>query len=237
MNYDLLLPAGMRRSRRRPGARPAFPPASVVAALSRWPRPPGPGPGRGPRNGPGCLRVAGELRRNRHRIPIRPRINRSGLRGGKDHWHDIRSIRPFCIAFAIISAGRDVRFVVDLRVKRPLADGPGGVGLSRSLSPLTMPKPSCSLLWSLGLREPRIIWDTLLAERALHLGGCPLRARARRAESDEEAVRLKQDAAAVAAQSLSLDSDGRSLRNRDPAPRLQGTLFNRHSSPNPLMRH
>ncbi|HMB02996.1 MAG TPA: DNA polymerase, partial [Isosphaeraceae bacterium] len=59
-------------------------------------------------------------------------------------------------------------------------------------------------LWSLGLREPRLVWDTLLAEKALRLGRCPLRARARRAEDDAEAARLKRVAAAEEAESLAL---------------------------------
>jgi hypothetical protein len=33
-----------------------------------------------------------------------------------EEWRDIRSIRPFCIAFAIVSGDRLLRFVVDLRV-------------------------------------------------------------------------------------------------------------------------
>ena len=127
------------------------------------------------------------------------------LRGGKVTWHDIRSIRPFCIAFAIASSGRMLRFVVDLRINDLLP-------MVQEVLDLPVPfashyaKAELFTVWSLGLREPRILWDTLLAERALRLGGCPLRARARRAESVEEAVRLKQDATAMADESLSLDA-------------------------------
>ena len=95
--------------------------------------------------------------------------------------------------------------MVDLRVKDLLP-------LVQKVLDLPVPfvshyaKAELFLLWSLSLREPRIIWDTHLAERALHLGTCPLRARSRAAESQEEAVGLKQQADAVASQSLSLDS-------------------------------
>src|SRR5512135_3641477 len=44
----------------------------------------------------------------------------------------------------------------------------------------------------------------MLAEKALRLGRCPLRARARRAEDDAEAARLKRVAAAEEAESLAL---------------------------------
>ena len=33
-----------------------------------------------------------------------------------DEWRDIRSIQPFCIAFAIISGDQLLQFVVDLRI-------------------------------------------------------------------------------------------------------------------------
>ena len=96
------------------------------------------------------------------------------LRGGKVTWHDIRSIRPFCIAFAIASSGRMLRFVVDLRINDLLP-------MVQEVLDLPVPftshhgKSELFTVWSLGLREPRILWDTLLAERALRLGGCPLR--------------------------------------------------------------
>ena len=127
------------------------------------------------------------------------------LRGGKDHWRDIRSIISFCLALVIISAGKALRFVVDLRVKDLLPLVQKVLDLPVHFV-LHYAKAELFLLWSLSLREPRIIWDTHLAERALHLGTCPLRARSRAAESQEEAVGLKQQADAVASQSLSLDS-------------------------------
>ena len=127
------------------------------------------------------------------------------LRGGKVTWHDIRSIRPFCIAFAIASSGRMLRFVVDLRINDLLPMVQEVLDLPAAFVS-HYAKAELFTVWSLGLRKPRILWDTLLAERALHLGGCPLRARARRAESVEEAVRLKQDATAMADESLSLDA-------------------------------
>src|SRR5512135_1921808 len=45
----------------------------------------------------------------------------------------------------------------------------------------------------------------MLAEKALRLGRCPLRARARRAEDDAEAARLKRAAAAEETESLALE--------------------------------
>ena len=97
-----------------------------------------------------------------------------------------------------------LRFVVDLRVASLLT-------LVQEVLDLPVPfachhaKAELFALWSLGLREPRLVWDTLLAEKALRLGRCPLRARARRAEDDAEAARLKRAAAAEEAESLALE--------------------------------
>jgi DNA polymerase I-like protein with 3'-5' exonuclease and polymerase domains len=124
------------------------------------------------------------------------------LRGDYE-WHDIRSVRPFCLAFAIISDHRMLRFVVDLRLRDLLP-------MVQEVLDLAVPfachhaKAELFALWSLGLREPRLVWDTLLAEKALRLGRCPLRARARRAE-DDEAARLKRIAAAEEIESLALE--------------------------------
>ena len=54
-----------------------------------------------------CIGIDTEYRFDRDH-PIR-------LRGDYE-WYDIRSVRPFCLAFAIISEDRLLRFVVDLRV-------------------------------------------------------------------------------------------------------------------------
>jgi DNA polymerase-1 len=142
-----------------------------------------------------CVGIDTEYRFDRDH-PIR-------LRGDYE-WYDIRSVRPFCLAFAIISEDRLLRFVVDLRVASLLT-------LVQEVLDLPVPfachhaKAELFALWSLGLREPRLVWDTLLAEKALRLGRCPLRARARRAEDDAEAARLKRVAAAEEAESLALE--------------------------------
>ena len=60
--------------------------------------------------------------------------------------------------------------------------------------------------WSLGLREPRVLWDTMLAEKALMLGRSPWRRKSREALTDEEAASLKEAANAEQESSLSLCS-------------------------------
>ena len=86
----------------------------------------------------------------------------------KEVW-DIRTIRPFCLAFAVASEDAPFRFVVDLRVPETLP------AVQRVLD-LPVPfvahfaRTELFALWTLGLREPEILWDTLVAERALYLG-------------------------------------------------------------------
>ena len=139
---------------------------------------------------------------------------------GDSEWYDIRSVRPFCLAFAILSEDRLLRFVVDLRVASLLP-------LVQEVLDLPVPfachhaQAELFVLWSLGLREPRLVWDTLLAEKALRLGRCPLRARARRAEDDAEAVQLKRVAAAEETESLA-GADSGPLRDHGPESRRQG---------------
>ena len=60
------------------------------------------------------------------------------------------------------------------------------------------------MFWTLGLREPRILWDTMLAEKALMLGRSPWRRKLREAKTDEEAASLKGVADAEEKSSLSL---------------------------------
>src|SRR5262249_50896380 len=60
-------------------------------------------------------------------------------------------------------------------------------------------------LWTLGLREPRTLWDTYLAEKALALGRCRQRAKARRATDDQEAAQLSARAKQDEEQRLQLD--------------------------------
>ena len=127
------------------------------------------------------------------------------LRSSKDNWHDIRSTRPFCVALAIVSSGRMLRFVVDVRVNDLLP-------LVQQVLDLPVPFAShyakaelfAHLVTRLA-RTPHPLGHAAGGEGAC-LGGCPLRARVRRSESDEEAVRLKEDATAREDQSLSLDA-------------------------------
>ena len=128
-------------------------------------------------------------------LPIR-------LRGGKE-WRDIRSVRPFCIAFAMVSDGNVLSFVVDLRRREMLAE-------VQKVLDLPVPfvchyaKAELFVLWSLELREPRMLWDTYLAEKALHLGKSHYRAAARVAQSDAEAADENRRGQAEEAFSLSL---------------------------------
>ena len=201
MTPDLLLPGWRERIASAPVAGPALP------SLRRWRETISPAACILSRTAAGpalvqaayespvtCVGIDTEYRFDRDR-PIR-------LRGDYE-WYDIRSVRPFCLAFAIISEDRLLRFVVDLRVASLLT-------LVQEVLDLPVPfachhaKAELFALWSLGLREPRILWDTMVAEKALRLGRCPLRARARRAEDDAEAARLKRVAAAEEAESLAL---------------------------------
>ncbi len=95
---------------------------------------------------------------------------------GKKEWRDIRSIQPFCLAFAVVGDRTIVNFAIDLRVANLLPF------IQRVLD-LPVPfvchhaQSELFVLWQLALREPRIVWDTLLAERALRLGKKTFRAR------------------------------------------------------------
>jgi DNA polymerase-1 len=125
------------------------------------------------------------------------------LKGGSE-WRDIRSIWPFCLGLAIVSEERVFLFVVDLR--RPEI-------LPQLQEVLDLPVPfACHhakwelfVLWFLDLREPAIIWDTCMAEKALRLGKSGLRSGSRGTKGEEEAIRLKQLAAAAEDDSLTLD--------------------------------
>ena len=94
------------------------------------------------------------------------------LRSSKDNWHDIRSTRPFCVALAIVSSGRMLRFVVDVRVNDLLP-------LVQQVLDLPVPfashyaKAELFAIWSLGLREPRILWDTLAGGEGVAPGRLP----------------------------------------------------------------
>lgn len=88
---------------------------------------------------------------------------------GKKEWRDIRSIQPFCLAFVVCADKADVRYAVDLR-RHDLLESVQQV--------LDLPVPfvchyapvELFVLWKLALREPRLVWDTHIAERALTLG-------------------------------------------------------------------
>jgi DNA polymerase-1 len=119
-------------------------------------------------------------------------------------WRDIRSLRPFCLGLAIVSGEQALRFVVDLR--RPEIHPPLQAVLDLPVAfACHHAKSELFVLRSLNLREPGLVWDTLLAERALRLGRSPLRARCREADEEGEAARLKRDAEAEENDSLSLD--------------------------------
>ena len=125
------------------------------------------------------------------------------LRRGVE-WRDIRSIRPFCIAFAIVSGESVIRFVVDLR-KPELGPHIQKV-LDLHVAFATHHAKSEEFVFSsLGLRAPRIIWDTFIAELALRLGTSVARRKVHEADDDVEAIRFRQVADAEDADSLKLD--------------------------------
>jgi DNA polymerase-1 len=120
-------------------------------------------------------------------------------------WYDIRSLRPFCVGIALVSEGRLLRFVVDLRRSELLPF---------VQEVLDLPVPFCChyakadlfALWSAGLREPRRVWDSWLAEKALRLGRSRTRRAARQARDDGAAMDLARAAEAEEEQALSLDA-------------------------------
>ena len=98
-----------------------------------------------------------------------------------------------------------LRFVVDLRVAdllpavQEVLDLPVAFAAHHARSELFV-------LWTLGLREPRLLWDTMLAEKALMLGRSPWRRKSREAVTDEDAIRFREAADAAEQTSLSLHS-------------------------------
>ena len=108
----------------------------------------------------------------------------------KEIW-DIRAIRPFCLAFAVASGDALFRFIVDLRVPEILP------AVQRVLD-LPVPfvahfaRAELFVFWTLGLREPEILWDTLVAERALNLGRFRIRIESNKDESDPDAIRSRE---------------------------------------------
>ena len=110
----------------------------------------------------------------------------------KEVW-DVRTIHPFCLAFAVASEDALFRFVVDLRVPETLP-------AVQDVLDLPVPfvahfaRAELFVLWTLGLREPEILWDTLVAERALHLGRFQVRTNSGDDESDPDVIRSRESA-------------------------------------------
>jgi len=111
----------------------------------------------------------------------------------KQEWWDRRSIRPFCISLAILSDADLFRFVVDVRQ-------PAVISAVQRL--FDLPVRFCAhsaggdlaAWWSLGLREPRELWDTYVAERALSLGQAP-RSATKRHHSNGSGDKQREEAA------------------------------------------
>jgi DNA polymerase-1 len=124
-------------------------------------------------------------------------------RGGD--WYDIRSIHPFCVGLALVSDGQVLRFVVDLRHQELLPHVQEVLDLPVAFS-CHYAKVDLFALWSAGLRELRLVWDSWLAEKALRLGRSPTRRAAREAREDGEGIELARVAEEEEQQALSLDS-------------------------------
>ncbi|WP_339912188.1 DNA polymerase [Symmachiella dynata] len=122
----------------------------------------------------------------------------------KKEWRDIRSIQSFCLAFAVVGDRTIVNFAIDLRLTSLLPF------IQRVLD-LPVPfvchhaQSELFVLWQLGLREPRIVWDTLLAERALRLGKKTFRARTS-GISEYEEIRTQAAAEEAYTKGLGLDA-------------------------------
>ncbi len=103
------------------------------------------------------------------------RYDRPGVVIDRKHTaHDPRSVRPLLLSLALAEpgeggAGALYLFVVDLR--RP-AVLPALAELLRLPVPFVAHFARAELfcLWQLGLPEPRILWDTWVHEKAVHLG-------------------------------------------------------------------
>jgi DNA polymerase-1 len=125
------------------------------------------------------------------------------LARGKD-WRDIRALQPFCLALALLTDGRAPTFVVDLRSRALLSSVQEVLDLAVPFVCHFAPAELFTL-WTLGLREPRVVWDTYLAEKALGLGRCAQRTRARGAADDQEAAQWSAQARQSEEQRLGLD--------------------------------
>jgi hypothetical protein len=113
-------------------------------------------------------------------------------KGKKEVW-DLRSIHPFCMAFAVVSEGSLLQFVIDLRIKEIRS------AVQRVLDlPVTFighfVRSELLVFWTLGLREPEQIWDTYVAERALSLGLFPVRSPGDGADEGAAAIRSQEKA-------------------------------------------
>ena len=107
----------------------------------------------------------------------------------KEVW-DVRSIYPFCMAFAVVSEDALFQFVIDLRVQKSYPPFRTS-SICRSVR-----CPFCEgrtvVFWTLRLREPEILWDTLVAERALYLGRFQVRTNSGEDESEPDVIRSRE---------------------------------------------
>ena len=90
---------------------------------------------------------------------FRPRADHPLYQKGNKKVWDLRSIYPFCMAFAVVSEGSLLQFVIDLRVKEIRS------AVQRVLDlPVTFVahfvRAELLVFWTLGLREPEQVWDT-----------------------------------------------------------------------------
>lgn len=134
---------------------------------------------------------------------------------GKKEWWDIRSVQPFCLAFAVVSDVAIVRYVIDLRLTDLLP-------FIQRVIDLPVPfvchhaQSELFVLWQLGLHEPRLVWDTLLAERALQLGKKAFRTRP---SGDSECEEIQRQEAAEEAYTKGLGLDAVADRYEVPISR------------------
>ena len=124
--------------------------------------------------------------------------SRPGVPMGRDKvWHDPRSIVPLLMSMALVEPrqatdGTIYRFVVDLRQ----SELHGCIGELLSLPvPFVAHFAQAELfcLWQLGLREPRILWDTWVHEKALHLGRHHVRYKLKPSSNEADEAQAKEE--------------------------------------------
>ncbi len=83
--------------------------------------------------------------------------------------NDIRSIKPLIFSLTVVSNAQLITAVIDLSASLPTA-------LLQTLLSFPVPyiahnaKAELQCIWQLGLMEPAVWWDTMIAERAIYLG-------------------------------------------------------------------